>query len=91
MLNFSWVTPLPSRLQLVTEDGTPLFVSLEPEAVGPAQEALDIASRPLPMAEPLDWLTNTTPNDWRCHDGEHSFRWNGFDGEDFATDVILYQ
>jgi alpha-galactosidase len=83
-------------LQLLAHSGTPLFVSLQPEALGPDQEsalreAFDIASRPLPMAEPLDWITNTTPNEWRCHDGEHRFRWNGFPGEDFTTDVILYQ
>ena len=83
-------------LMLLAHSGTPLFVSLQPEALGPEQEtalreALDVASRPLPIAEPLDWLTNTTPNDWRCHDGPRRFRWNGFPGEDFTTDVILYQ
>lgn len=83
-------------VELPAHSGTPLFVSLQPEALGPGQEAvlreaLDIASRPLPMAEPLDWMTNTTPKDWRCHDGIHRFRWNGFPGEDFSTDVILYQ
>ncbi|MCC5842981.1 MAG: hypothetical protein JJU05_01890 [Verrucomicrobia bacterium] len=83
-------------LFLLAHSGTPLFVSLEPEALGPEQEAalrgaLDLASRPLAAAEPLDWLTNVTPNHWRCHDGECRFRWNGFAGEDFATDVILYQ
>lgn len=81
---------------LLAHSGTPLFVSLQPEAVDPEQqaalrEAFDLASRPLPMAEPLDWLTNTTPNEWRCHDGVRRFRWNGFPGEDFTTDVILYQ
>lgn len=80
----------------LAHSGTPLFVSLQPEAIGPDQEsalreALDIASRPLSMAEPIDWLTNVTPNHWRCHDGERRFRWNGFEGEDFTTDVVLYQ
>ena len=53
-------------LDLVARSGTALFVSADPEATGPAErEALKVAfaqaSRPLPPAEPLDWMATTTP------------------------------
>ena len=83
-------------LRVLAHSGTPLFVSLDPASLGTEQrreleECLAIASQPLPMAEPLDWMTHPTPSLWRCHDGDREFTWNGYPGEDFVSDVVLYQ
>ncbi len=67
-------------LDLVARSGTALFVSADPEVTGPAErEALKVAfaqaSRPLPPAEPLDWMATTTPERWRFNGAETDFRW----------------
>jgi alpha-galactosidase len=68
-------------LDLVSRSGTPLFVSpCVSEVTGPRRsvlrEAFERASRPRPVGEPLDWLDNSTPTDWRFADGEAHYRWN---------------
>jgi alpha-galactosidase len=69
-------------LDLLARSGTPLFVSFPRETVSPEQEralrqALVAASRPQPLAEPLDWLTRRTPERWRLGGNETSFSWQG--------------
>ena len=67
-------------LDLLARSGTPLFLSLQPESLGPEQkaalrQALERAARPAPVAEPLDWLGNTHPGRWRTEEGEVSYDW----------------
>jgi alpha-galactosidase len=67
-------------LDLLARNGTPLFVSAAPDAVGPEQsaalkEAFLVASRPQPPAEPLDWLYTTCPRHWRFGDEEAVYDW----------------
>jgi alpha-galactosidase len=72
-LNCQW-------LELLAHSGTPLFVSAAPDALGPDQksalkEAFAIASKPLPPAEPLDWLETTCPKNWLTAHGGKTYDW----------------
>ncbi|HEY0868341.1 MAG TPA: hypothetical protein VGE01_13230 [Fimbriimonas sp.] len=72
-------------LRLVSQSGTALFVSVEPEAAGPEQrkalaKALDAASKPQPVGEPLDWMESLCPRRWRLGDEETTFAWMGDSG-----------
>jgi alpha-galactosidase len=72
-------------LDLVARSGTPLFVSLAPDAVGPAEtrdlrEALAIAARPRSLGEPLDWTATVCPSRWRLMGQEKQYDWIGADG-----------
>ncbi len=72
-LNAQW-------LRLLSKSGTPLFVSADPEAVDPEQdaalrEAFAFASVPQPLAEPLDWMETTCPRSWRLCGETCTFSW----------------
>jgi alpha-galactosidase len=67
-------------MQLVAGAGTPLFISAQPEVVGPEQKAMirecfSMAARPLPAGEPLDWLTNPQPARWKLDGKIREFDW----------------
>jgi alpha-galactosidase len=67
-------------LNLLAHSGTALFVSFPHETVSPEQEpalraALLAASRPQPLAEPLDWQSRRIPEHWRLDNHETSFSW----------------
>lgn len=67
-------------LDLLAASGTPLFVSADPKAVGPDQEAalkaaFARASLPQPPAEPLDWLDTTCPRRWTLGRESATFHW----------------
>jgi alpha-galactosidase len=67
-------------MQLLGQSGAPLFISAQPEAVGPTQKAFirqcfDDASKFLPVGEPLDWLDNDLPAKWRLDDKVVEFGW----------------
>lgn len=67
-------------LALLAGSGTPLFVSLHPDALGAQQrhelrQAFAQAARPQPLAEPLDWLDTTCPSAWRVGDTTQLFNW----------------
>ena len=67
-------------LDLLARSGTPLFVSLAPNAFGTeqhqaVQQAFAMASKPQPVAEPLDWLTNNEPCLWRSAGKTVEYRW----------------
>jgi alpha-galactosidase len=67
-------------LDLLAASGTPLFVSADPGALGPAQEAalrhaFSLAAHPQAAAEPLDWLENALPQRWRTESGVQEFNW----------------
>jgi alpha-galactosidase len=57
-------------LDVLANSGTPLFVSadatqLNSEQVEALREAFRIASKPIPVAEPLDWMFSTCPSSWK--------------------------
>ena len=67
-------------LQLLTESSAPLFISAQPEAMGPEQKAyvkecFRLAARPQPLGTPLDWLTNPRPARWNLNEREVDFDW----------------
>jgi alpha-galactosidase len=67
-------------MQLVAASGTPLFISTQPDALGAEQkqsirECFALASRPLPPGEPLDWLTNPLPREWKLNGETRIFDW----------------
>jgi alpha-galactosidase len=72
-------------LELLARSGTPLFVSIAPDALGPEQkaavkEAFAFASQPHPVAEPLDWLTNNQPQHWNAQGRQLTYDWFGKEG-----------
>lgn len=72
-LNSQW-------LQLVSQSGTPLFISFKKGSVTPEQEqeikaALFNASQQQPLAEPLDWFETLQPTKWRLKGKEVTFNW----------------
>ena len=72
-------------LDLLAQSGTPLFVSAAPDAVGREQRsaiqgAFAIASAPTPLAEPVDWLRNTEPQEWILRGRRVSYQWFGGEG-----------
>jgi alpha-galactosidase len=67
-------------LELVTRSGTPLFISADPNAMGPEQReavasAFKLAANEQPQAEPMDWQDNASPAMWRFGDEEKVFNW----------------
>ncbi|HEX5323593.1 MAG TPA: hypothetical protein VFW40_07390, partial [Capsulimonadaceae bacterium] len=77
-------------LDLVAKSGTPLFVSADPDAVGPEQraaltEAFALAAQTTTPAEPLDWLETTSPRHWRFAGSEEiTYDWSPFPGSSFS-------
>jgi alpha-galactosidase len=73
-------------LDLLARSGSPLFVSIAPDALGAEQkaavkEAFKLASSPLPVAEPVDWLSDNQPRRWTAQGKQLSYNWYGQDGE----------
>ncbi len=67
-------------LDLVANSGTPLFVSMDPAAMGSEQkaavtEAFRAASVPQAAAEPLDWEDCTCPILWKIHGEQKKYCW----------------
>lgn len=74
-------------LRLVSQSGTPLFVSIDPAALGPHEwtalrDAFAHAAEEQPVAEPLDWMNTTTPRRWRIQGEKATFDWSTPDGGD---------
>jgi alpha-galactosidase len=68
-------------MQLVASSGTPLFISAQPEAVQNEQkaairESFSLASRQLPLGEPLDWMESPVPSKWKLNGQAVDFDWN---------------
>jgi alpha-galactosidase len=76
-------------LRLLSSSGTPCFVSTHRSLSDSDQRALrpafGKASRPNPVAEPLDWLTTTCPSRWKIGNDNVSFDW--FSGAYGAVDT----
>ncbi len=77
---------LASRwLDLLARSGTALFVSPDPKAVNAEtkaaiRRAFLAASKPQPVAEPLDWMETPTPSRWRVQGKEIAIDWYGPEG-----------
>lgn len=68
-------------MQLLAQSSAPLFISAQPDAVGEEQkqfikQCFDKASKPQPVGEPLDWLTNPFPSKWKLDDKVVEFDWD---------------
>jgi alpha-galactosidase len=69
-------------LDLLSRSGTPLFVSAAPDALDvehrkALRKAFAPAAMERPVAEPLDWLETTTPEQWRCDGQTMTYDWYG--------------
>lgn len=67
-------------LDLLARSGTPLFVSWPRQLAGPEQTqamraAFASATRPQPLAEPLDWMQTRTPTQWKLDGQVTTFAW----------------
>ncbi len=67
-------------LDLLARSGTPLFVSAAPDAIGPDEKtalkkAFVAASTVQPLAEPLDWLRNNEPEQWKIQNTLIKYDW----------------
>ena len=69
-------------LDLVARSGTALFVSVDPRTVAPEQKSAFRAAMQIALSggtpggcEPLDWLTSTTPREWRIGSEKISYYW----------------
>jgi alpha-galactosidase len=72
-------------LDLLAESGTPLFVSADPDAMGPEQSkalkrALALNAEPREPGEPLDWMDSVCPRQWKLSGKVRDFSWYGPDG-----------
>lgn len=72
-------------LDLLARSGTMTLVSLDPKALGPAQErdlraAFALAAAPQPLGEPLDWQETLLPCRWRLGGQEVRYDWVGAQG-----------
>jgi alpha-galactosidase len=67
-------------LQLLAGTSAPLFISASPDALGEEQkksikESFAQASKPQPIGEPLNWLTNQFPSKWKLDGQIVDFNW----------------
>ena len=67
-------------LELLSQSGTPLFVSADPAALSAPQKnalarAFALAAAEKPPAEPLDWLHTTAPRTWKFGETIQTFDW----------------
>ena len=67
-------------LQLLTESGTTLFISVQPQALGAEQRAyiekcFSIAAKSFKVGQPLDWMQTATPSKWLLQGKEVQFDW----------------
>jgi len=68
-------------MQLLTESGTPLFISPQPNALGEEQktfikQCFAKAAKIQPTGEPLDWMINPRPEKWKLNGREVGFDWS---------------
>lgn len=68
-------------MRLLAESSAPLFISAQPDALGEEQKrfikyCFSTAAKQMPAAEPLDWLTNRWPEQWRLNGSVRMFDWS---------------
>lgn len=79
--------PALDWLRLLSQSGTPLFISFDPAVLGPHEwsairDAFESAAVERPVAEPLDWLNTVTPRRWKIGEEKVSFDWADPQGPD---------
>jgi len=67
-------------MELLAASGTSMFVSAQPDYVKEKQRAalgraFHRASRPQPLAKPLDWMQNSCPTRWKSGEEFFEFNW----------------
>lgn len=67
-------------LRLLAESSAPLFISAEPDALGEEQKkyikkGFELASKIQPLGEPIDWMSNPRPEEWKLNDNIVRFDW----------------
>jgi alpha-galactosidase len=67
-------------MQLLAESSAPLFVSVQPEALGEEQkqfikQSFAQAAKVQPVGEPIDWYANQQPLIWKLNNREVMFDW----------------
>jgi alpha-galactosidase len=67
-------------LRLASHSGTTLFVSwkvelMNDEVKAAIKDAFAVASKPQPLARPLDWMQTVTPTRWMLDGKEEQFAW----------------
>ena len=68
-------------MSLLAESSAPLFISVQPDALGAEQKqhiknCFALAAKPQPIGEPLDWLTNQWPQKWKLNGVVKEFDWS---------------
>ncbi len=68
-------------MELVAKSGTPLFISAQPEATGAEQkkfikQCFKLSSQNITVAEPLDWMENPFPKQWKLNGKTETFNWD---------------
>lgn len=68
-------------LDLLARSGTPLFISFKKGSLTPEQEqevaaALEIASKPQPLGEPLDGFDSLQPRRWKLMGTAVEYDWS---------------
>jgi alpha-galactosidase len=72
-------------LRLLARSGTAVLVSanymqLDQGQLDAVRQVFAIASKPRPVAEPIDWFDTRTPSRWRLAEGDEMFQWCGLEG-----------
>jgi alpha-galactosidase len=67
-------------LRLLAESSAPLFISAEPGILEDEQKkyikkGFDLASKVQPLGEPMDWISNPRPAEWKLNDNIVRFDW----------------
>ncbi len=67
-------------LRLLAESSAPLFISADPAALGEEQKkyikkGFELASKIQPLGEPIDWMNNPRPEEWKLNDNIVRFDW----------------
>lgn len=68
-------------MQLLAESSAPLFISAQPDALGTEQkqmikQSFAAAAKKQTIAEPLNWLTNPLPSQWKLNGNVVNFDWS---------------
>jgi alpha-galactosidase len=68
-------------MQLLAESSAPLFISVQPDALGAEQkqfikQSFAQAAATQPVGQPMDWYTNMQPKIWQLNGREVRFDWD---------------
>lgn len=68
-------------MELLAKSSAPLFISAQPDAIGVEQkefikQSFSEAAKLQPIAEPVDWFTNSLPSKWKLNNQVVNFDWS---------------